>query len=91
LDAIEGAAGTITITLSESDGFAFLDVSDTGKGVDLMHKKDIFRPGFSTKTRGWGLGLSLSQRIIESYHGGNLILKHTAPGAGTTFRIRLRK
>ena len=91
LEAIEGAAGTITITLSESDGFAFLDVSDTGKGVDLMHKKDIFRPGFSTKTRGWGLGLSLSQRIIESYHGGNLILKHTAPGAGTTFRIRLRK
>ncbi len=91
LDAIEEASGTITITLLESDGFAFLDVADTGKGIDLMHKKDIFRPGFSTKTRGWGLGLSLSQRIIESYHGGSLILKQTSPGAGTTFRIRLKK
>jgi len=91
LDAIEGESGTIAINLSESDGYAFLDVTDTGKGIDLMHKKDIFRPGFSTKMRGWGLGLSLSQRIIESYHGGNLILKQTASGSGTTFRIRLKK
>ncbi len=91
LDAIEGGSGTITITLSESDGYAYLDVSDTGKGIDMMHKQDIFRPGFSTKTRGWGLGLSLSKRIIESYHGGNLILKQTVSGTGTTFRIRLKK
>lgn len=91
LDAIDGGSGTITIALSESDGFAFVDVTDTGKGIELIHKKDIFRPGFSTKTRGWGLGLSLSQRIIESYHGGNLILRQTGPGLGTTFRIRLRK
>lgn len=91
LDAIEGGSGAITITLSESDGFAILDVTDTGKGVELIHKKDIFRPGFSTKIRGWGLGLSLSQRIIESYHGGSLILKQTASGMGTTFRIRLKK
>jgi len=91
LDAIEGESGAITIVLSESDGYAFLDVTDTGKGIDLMHKKDIFRPGFSTKSRGWGLGLSLSQRIIESYHGGNLILKQTVSGSGTTFRIRLKK
>jgi hypothetical protein len=91
LDAIEGESGAITIVLSESDRYAFLDVTDTGRGIDLMHKKDIFRPGFSTKSRGWGLGLSLSQRIIESYHGGNLILKQTASGSGTTFRIRLKK
>jgi len=91
LDAIEGESGTITIILSDSDGFAFVDVTDTGKGIDLMHKKDVFRPGFSTKTRGWGLGLSLSQRIIESYHGGNLILKQTGLGLGTTFRVRLKK
>lgn len=91
LDAIEGDSGSITIALTESDGHAYLDVTDTGKGIDVIHKKDIFRPGFSTKTRGWGLGLSLSQRIVESYHDGKLILKETSPGVGTTFRIRLKK
>ncbi len=91
LDAIEGNSGTIRITVFEEHGFANVDVSDTGKGIDAIHKQDIFRPGFSTKTRGWGLGLSLSQRIIETYHSGKLILKETSAGSGTTFRVRLNK
>ncbi len=91
LDAIENGAGTIMISLSESGGFVTIDIADTGKGIDALNKKDIFRPGFSTKTRGWGLGLSLSQRIVETYHKGRLFLKETNPGSGTTFRIRLSK
>lgn len=91
LDAIENGSGSISVSLQEEDGGIILDVTDTGKGVEGMYKKDIFRPGFSTKSRGWGLGLSLSQRIIESYHQGRLMLKESRPGAGTTFRIRLRK
>ena len=69
----------------------FIDVTDTGKGIDLRFKKDIFRPGYSTKLRGWGLGLSLSKRIIENYHKGKLNIKDSEPGKGTTFRIRLDK
>lgn len=90
LDAIESGVGTITVSAFESDGSVFIDVTDTGKGVESMYKKDIFRPGFSTKTRGWGLGLSLSQRIIEAYHSGKLSLKETGAG-GTTFRVTLKK
>lgn len=91
LDAIENGSGSISVSLTEVDGTILLDVSDTGKGVEGMYRKDIFRPGFSTKSRGWGLGLSLSQRIIESYHKGRLILKESRPGGGTTFRIKLKK
>ena len=91
LDAIETGEGKITIALFERANHVYVDVSDTGKGIDPGFKKEIFRPGFSTKKRGWGLGLSLSQRIIESHHRGKLTLKESRPGVGTTFRIRLRK
>ncbi len=91
LDAIESGEGKILYALSEHGGFVFVDVSDTGKGIDLKFRNDVFRPGFSTKKRGWGLGLSLSKRIIESYHRGKLFLKESKPGFKTTFRIKLRK
>lgn len=91
LDAIESSSGNITFDLSEKGNNIFIDVTDTGKGIDLRFKKDIFRPGFSTKRRGWGLGLSLSKRIIETYHKGKLTVKDSVPGKGTTFRIKLNK
>jgi len=91
LDAIEDSQGEITFAISEKGNSLFLDVSDTGKGVEAKHRKDIFRPGYSTKQRGWGLGLSLSKRIIEDYHRGKLSLKESTPHKGTTFRIRLLK
>jgi signal transduction histidine kinase len=89
LDAIENSAGTITFNIQDKGGYVNLDVTDTGKGLDLRHKKDIFRPGYSTKVRGWGLGLSLSKRIVESYHKGKLNVRDSEPGKGTTFRIKL--
>ncbi len=91
LDAIENSAGSITFDIEEKGTHIFIDVTDTGKGIDLRFKKDIFRPGYSTKLRGWGLGLSLSKRIIETYHKGKLFVKESEPGKGTTFRIRLDK
>lgn len=91
LDAIENSAGSITFDIEEKGSHVFIDVTDTGKGIDLRFKKDIFRPGYSTKRRGWGLGLSLSKRIIETYHKGKLFVKDSEPGKGTTFRIRLDK
>lgn len=91
LDAIETGEGKITYTISDRGHYVFVDVADTGKGIDPKNKKDVFRPGFSTKQRGWGLGLSLSRRIVESYHKGKLLLKESRPGVGTTFRIKLRK
>lgn len=91
LDAIENSAGSITFDIEEKGNHVFIDVTDTGKGIDLRFKKDIFRPGYSTKQRGWGLGLSLSKRIIETYHKGKLFVKDSEPGKGTTFRIRLDK
>lgn len=66
-----------------------IDIIDTGKGIDLRKKNDVFRPGYSTKKRGWGLGLSLARRIIQEYHHGRLFVKESAPGKGTTFRIRM--
>lgn len=89
LDAIENTAGSITFDIEEKSTGLFIDVTDTGKGIDLRFKKDIFRPGYSTKLRGWGLGLSLSKRIIETYHKGKLFVKDSEPGKGTTFRIKL--
>lgn len=91
LDAIETGSGKVTIVLSERADAVSIDVIDTGKGIDVTYRKEVFRPGFSTKKRGWGLGLSLSQRIVESYHRGKLILKDSKPGYGTTFRIKLHK
>jgi signal transduction histidine kinase len=91
LDSMESGKGKITFTLVTDTDSVLIDVADTGKGIDLKAKQDIFRPGYSTKVRGWGLGLSLSKRIIESYHGGKIFVKESRVGKGTTFRIRLRK
>ncbi len=91
LDAIETGEGKITYTISNHGRFIYVDVTDTGKGIDAKNRKDVFRPGFSTKQRGWGLGLSLARRIVESYHRGKLMIKDSRPGIGTTFRIKLKK
>jgi len=91
LDAIENGKGTIAFSISQQEKQVFVDISDTGKGITLQHRNDVFRPGFSTKKRGWGLGLSLSKRIIETIHGGRLFLKENNPGFKTTFRIKLNK
>ena len=91
LDAMEDNIGKISFALTSKGNTIFIDVKDTGKGIDMKYKKDIFRPGYSTKRRGWGLGLSLSKRIIESYHQGKLFVKESKIGKGTTFRIKLVK
>jgi signal transduction histidine kinase len=89
LDAMEGPAGKISFGISQSGHRTTIDVTDSGKGIDPKLHKEVFRPGYSTKKRGWGLGLSLSKRIIEDYHKGKLFVKQSAPGMGTTFRIKL--
>lgn len=90
LDAMEGEGGTIAVTgFRLPKGRVVLEVSDTGKGIERSAQRLIFRPGFSTKKRGWGLGLSLAKRIVEQYHGGQLTLAASKPGEGTTFRIAL--
>jgi signal transduction histidine kinase len=91
LDAIESKNGKINIDIVESKKNIEIEVSDNGKGIDLRRRKDVFRPGYSTKKRGWGLGLSLSKRIVEGYHGGKIFVKHSAPDEGTTFKILLKK
>ena len=68
-----------------------IEVSDTGKGIAKNHFKSVFAPGFTTKMRGWGLGLSLAKRIVEKYHRGKIYVKSSEIGKGTTFRIELRK
>ena len=90
VDAISGD-GTITLQLHENEHDVMLDISDTGKGIDKKTQRRIFEPGFTSKDRGWGLGLPLSKRIVEQYHGGKLLLKHSQVGVGTTFRIVLKK
>ena len=89
LDAIEGAPGHIQITASRVADRITIDVEDTGKGVERRQWKNVFRPGFSTKKRGWGLGLSLAKRIVEDYHGGSLTVAASRLGKGTTLRIEL--
>jgi signal transduction histidine kinase len=89
LDAMEGK-GIITINIWQQDGQTYIDVTDTGKGIAKQHISEVFKPGFTTKKRGWGLGLSLSKRIIEQYHKGLLFVKNSEPGKGTTFRIVLK-
>ncbi len=89
LDAMEGK-GSINIKIKIEKEDIIIDVTDTGKGISTKNLNKVFKPGFTTKKRGWGLGLSLSKRIIEQYHKGHLIVKHSEPGKGTTFRIFLR-
>jgi signal transduction histidine kinase len=90
LDAMEGK-GKITVTIQESAEEVVIDVADTGKGISRQNISKVFKPGFTTKKRGWGLGLSLSKRIIDQYHKGHLSVKHSEVGKGTTFRIVLTK
>lgn len=89
LDAI-GGSGDININIDQQAKQTILDISDSGKGIPPGKLKAIFRPGFSTKKRGWGLGLSLAKRIIEEYHGGKIFVKESQVGKGTTFRIILK-
>ena len=90
-EAIEGSEGTIRIHIhfSPRREEVLIDVTDNGKGIALRKKNDVFRPGYSTKKRGWGLGLSLARRIVQEYHHGKLFVKESAPGKGTTFRMRM--
>lgn len=90
VDAITGE-GTISLQIHENEHDVMLDISDTGKGIESAAQRRIFEPGFTSKERGWGLGLPLAKRIVEQYHGGKLILKQSQPGVGTTFRIVLKK
>lgn len=91
LDAMDKPHGTIVFDVQDKPTEIIIDVSDNGKGIDKQYKKDIFRPGFSTKRRGWGLGLSLSKRIVDDYHKGKLLLHESVLEKGTTFRIKLNK
>lgn len=88
VDAMDGE-GEIDITTGTEHNVAFIEVRDTGKGIQRKHFKTVFNPGFTTKKRGWGLGLTLVKRIIEEYHGGRIFVKSSEPGKGTTFRIEI--
>lgn len=89
IDAM-GGKGRIDIQLSGGHDTVLIDIKDNGKGIPKSVQKDIFKPGYTTKQRGWGLGLSLSQRIIETYHSGRIYVKHSDPGKGSTIRIILK-
>ena len=91
VDAMNGGPGTISIAVMETGQKVAIDVVDTGKGISKKNIKNVFRPGFTTKKRGWGLGLSLAKRIIEEYHKGRIFVKSSEVGVGTTFRIELGK
>ena len=90
VDAMEGA-GTITLTLMDEGDQVVIEVQDTGKGIKKKDIKSVFTPGFTTKKRGWGLGLSLARRIVEEYHKGRIFVKQSELGKGTTFRIEMNK
>ena len=90
VDAMEGE-GELRATLGTEGNKLYIDLSDTGKGIPKSQHTTIFEPGFTTKKRGWGLGLSLVKRIVESYHGGKIFIKHSEPGKGTTFRILFKR
>ena len=91
IDAIEGQGGTLDVALGEKGKWYYVDVTDTGKGIAPANLKTVFEPGYTSKKRGWGLGLSLSKRIIENYHQGKIFVKKSELGSGTTFRILLPK
>ncbi len=90
VDAMEGM-GTITLTLLDEENEAVVEVHDTGKGIRKKDIGNVFTPGFTTKKRGWGLGLSLARRIVEEYHKGRIYVKQSEVGKGTTFRIEMKK
>lgn len=82
---------TISISSKETETHVIIDIKDSGIGIDTKHQKNVFRPGYSTKKRGWGLGLSLTKRIVEEYHSGKVFVHHSEPDKGTTMRISLPK
>lgn len=90
VDAMEGC-GTITLHVEETASKVIIEVTDTGKGIKKKNIRNVFKPGFTTKKRGWGLGLSLAKRIVEEYHKGRIFVKNSEIGKGTTFRIELAK
>jgi len=90
IDAM-GDHGKITLDLIDDGDHIHIDLSDTGKGIPKSQIKQVFNPGFTSKKRGWGLGLSLAKRIIEDYHKGKIFVKSSVVGEGTTFRITLKK
>lgn len=91
VDAMEGQPGKIDLWLLEEGDTVAVEVVDTGKGIRKKNLNNVFRPGFTTKKRGWGLGLSLAKRIVEEYHRGHIFVKQSEVGKGTTFRIELRR
>ena len=91
VDAMEGGAGKIDLWLLEEGNTVAIEVADNGKGIRKKDVANVFRPGFTTKKRGWGLGLSLAKRIVEEYHKGHIYVKNSEVGRGTTFRIELRR
>jgi len=90
LDAMNNM-GEISISIIDNDKQVYIDISDTGKGIPKRKVKSIFKPGYTTKARGWGLGLSLAKRIVEVYHKGKIYVRYSEPGRGSTFRIVLKK
>lgn len=90
VDAMSGVGAIHIHILKGSENRVFIDISDTGKGISKSKVKEIFQPGFTTKKRGWGLGLTLAKRIVENYHGGRIFVKSSEPDKGTTFRIILK-
>jgi signal transduction histidine kinase len=88
LDAINGK-GTVKVRIKNLPAKVVVDISDTGRGISKQNLNKVFKPGFTTKKRGWGLGLSLAKRIIEQYHNGQLFIKSSEINKGTTFRIVL--
>ncbi len=90
IDAIH-IEGEVAISITDNTQVVYIDISDTGKGIPRSHYKTIFQPGFTTKTRGWGLGLTLSKRIIEEYHNGKIFVNHSEVDKGSSLRIVIRK
>lgn len=89
IDAMDGV-GRIDFYIAHNEGAVVIDVKDTGKGIERANFKKVFMPGYTTKQRGWGLGLSLVKRIVEIYHNGKIYVRQSEIGKGTTFRIELR-
>ncbi len=93
MDAIKSAEGNpyVSVKTRHSNGDLYIEVEDSGKGIEKKYHKEIFKPGYSTKKRGWGLGLSLTKRIIEEYHNGKIYVSESTPGKGTTIRIEMKQ
>ena len=86
-----GGVGVLVISVQETSRYWCIDVADTGKGIDKRYFETVFAPGYTTKKRGWGLGLSLARRIVVEYHSGSIFVKQSEINKGTIFRIELKK